>query len=88
LIKKGGFGMPLVVSILFFVAFHIISISGEKFAREGVLAPAEGMWLSSAILLPIGIILTLKATTDSALFDANIYRRFFKKIFKIKSKNS
>jgi lipopolysaccharide export system permease protein len=87
LIKKGGFGMPLVVSILFFVAFHIISISGEKFAREGVLAPAEGMWLSSAILLPIGIILTLKATTDSALFDANIYRRIFRKIFKIKTKN-
>jgi lipopolysaccharide export system permease protein len=82
LIRKGGFGMPVVLSILFFVAFHIISISGEKFAREGVLSPAEGMWLASVILLPIGIALTLKATTDSAMFDANFYRKIFRKVFK------
>ena len=81
LIRKGGFGLPVVVSILFFVAFHIISISGEKFAREGVISPANGMWLASAILLPIGIALTLKATTDSALFDLNFYKKLLKKIF-------
>jgi len=88
LIRKGGFGMPVVMSILFFVAFHIISISGEKFAREGVLEPVKGMWLASAILLPIGIALTLKATTDSALFDANFYRKIYRKIFKKKNNNS
>lgn len=87
LIRKGGFGMPVVVSILFFVAYHIISISGEKFAREGIMSPVHGMWLSAAILLPIGIALTLKATTDSALFDAGFYRRIFRKIFKSKSKD-
>jgi lipopolysaccharide export system permease protein len=87
LIRKGGFGMPVVLSILFFVAFHIISISGEKFAREGVLIPVHGMWLASAILLPIGIALTLKATTDSALFDANFYRKIFRKIFQKKNNN-
>ena len=80
--------MPVVMSILFFVAFHIISISGEKFAREGVLEPVKGMWLASAILLPIGIALTLKATTDSALFDANFYRKIYRKIFKKKNNNS
>ncbi len=84
IIRKGGFGMPVVVSILFFVAYHIISISGEKFAREGIMSPVNGMWLSAAILLPIGIALTLKATTDSALFDAGFYRKILKKIFKSK----
>ncbi len=84
LIRKGGFGMPVVMSILFFVAFHIISISGEKFAREGIIDPYKGMWLASAILLPIGIALTLKATTDISLFDMNNYRELFSKLFKRK----
>ncbi|MFM9027612.1 MAG: LptF/LptG family permease [Bacteroidota bacterium] len=75
IIRKGGLGMPVVVSVLFFVTYHVISISGEKFAREGVLPAMHGMWLSSAILLPIGIFLTLKATSDSALFSADAYRK-------------
>jgi lipopolysaccharide export system permease protein len=86
IIRKGGFGMPVVMSILFFVAFHIISISGEKFAREGVLEPFQGMWLASVILLPIGIALTLKATTDSSIFDMTVYSKFFRKLFFIRNK--
>ncbi len=73
IIRKGGFGLPMVVSVLFFVVFHVISITGEKFARETVITAFEGMWLSSFLLLPIGIWLTIKATTDSSLFDVDDY---------------
>lgn len=82
IIRKGGLGMPLVVSILFFVLYHIISISGEKFAREDVIPAWKGMWISSLVLLPIGVFLTYKATTDSALFESEAYSRFFKKVGK------
>lgn len=85
IIRKGGLGMPVVVSILFFVTYHVISISGEKFAREGVIPPFKGMWISSIVLLPIGIFLTYKATTDSALFDRDSYIRFFKRLARKKS---
>ena len=80
IIKKGGLGMPVVVSVLFFIAFHILSITGEKFAREGVLPAYMGMWMASAILLPLGAVLTYKATSDSVLFDKAAYLKFFKKI--------
>lgn len=79
IIRKGGLGLPVVVSIVLFVCYHVISISAEKFAREGVISPFEGMWMSSFVLLPVGIFLTYKATTDSALFDKDAYTRFFKK---------
>lgn len=82
IIKKGGLGTPVVVSIIFFLIYHVISISGEKFAREGVILPWKGMWLSSIILLPIGIFLTYKATTDSGLFDKDTYTRYFNRLFK------
>ena len=65
--------MPVVVSVAFFITYHVISISGEKFAREGVLQPLQGMWLSSVILLPIGIFLSYKSATDSSLFDTGFY---------------
>jgi len=81
IIKKGGLGMPVVVSVIFFLTYHIISISGEKFAREGVIPAYKGMWMSSLILLPIGIFLTYKATTDSNIFDKDSYIRFLKNIF-------
>ena len=82
IIKKGGLGTPVVVSIIFFLIYHVISISGEKFAREGVILPWKGMWLSSIILLPIGIFLTYKATTDSGLFDKDTYTRYLNRFFK------
>ena len=82
IIKKGGLGTPVVVSIIFFLTYHVISISGEKFAREVVIPAWKGMWISSIILLPIGIFLTYKATTDSALFDKDTYLKFFQRIFR------
>lgn len=86
IIRKGGLGMPLVISIIFFLLYHVTSITGEKFAKEGLIPPANGMWLSSAVLLPVGIFLIYKATHDSALFDGEVYRSFFKRIFNLNKK--
>lgn len=80
IIRKGGLGLPVVVSVLFFILFHILSITGEKYAREDVLDVATGMWLSTAILLPVGFFLTLKATTDSPLMDTDAWKKYFNKL--------
>jgi lipopolysaccharide export system permease protein len=84
IIRKGGLGMPMVVSTFFFIIFHVISITGEKFAKEGVLTPLQGMWLASFLLLPLGVFLTFKATSDSVLFDNEAYGKLVKKFFKKK----
>ncbi len=86
IIRKGGLGMPVVVSIVFFIFYYIISTIGERFAKELVVSPAIGMWLSSALILPLGIILTYKATTDSAVFNIENYTEFFKKLNLLKKK--
>ncbi len=73
IIRKGGFGLPVVVSVLFFVLFHVMSITGEKFVREGVLDAWQGMWMSVMFFLPIAIVLITKATTDSSIMDMDSY---------------
>ena len=80
IIRKGGLGMPVVISILFFLFYHITSMSGEKFVRQDVLDPFTGMWISSFFLLPIGIFLTIKSTNDSAIFNIDIYLEWPKKV--------
>ncbi len=80
IIKKGGLGLPVVFSVLFFLVFHITSISGEKMVDSGVLSPLGGMWLSSMILSPIAIFLTYKAAKDAALFDRDTYTRFIDRL--------
>ncbi|MCD7969813.1 MAG: LptF/LptG family permease [Alistipes sp.] len=79
IIRKGGLGMPIVVSVLFFVVYYIISITGEKLAREGSWSAFSGMWLSNFILLPIAVFLVYKANNDSNLFAAEWYINVFKK---------
>ncbi|MCX6290976.1 MAG: LptF/LptG family permease [Bacteroidetes bacterium] len=88
IIRKGGFGLPVVISILFFVTYHVISIMGEKTVREVVIPAYKGMWISTFILLPVGIFLTYKAATDSALFDKDSYTSIFKKVGTKKKENS
>lgn len=78
IIRKGGLGSPLVFAIVFFVLFHLLNTFGEKFAREGVTGVVTGMWLSSFILLPVGIFLIYKAMRDSQLFNQEFYYRFFR----------
>ena len=73
IIRRGGLGMPVVVSVIFFVIYYIISLSGEKMAKEGTWDAVYGMWLSTFILSPIAIYLTYKATNDSALLDTDWY---------------
>lgn len=81
IIRKGGLGMPVVISVVFFIIFHILSITGEKLAKEGEIPVYQGMWLATAILFPIGVFLTFKATSDSSLFDVNAYIEPVKKLF-------
>ncbi len=81
IIRKGGLGLPVVFSIIFFVIFHIISITGEKAARAGAMDIKSGMWLASFVLLPLGIFLTYKATTDSPLMDIEIWTKRIKMFF-------
>lgn len=85
IIRKGGMGLPLVISILFFLAYHVMSITGEKFAKEGIIPAWRGMWFSSFILFPIGLFLIYKATHDSVIFDSDVYVNFFKKLFNKKN---
>lgn len=85
IIRKGGIGMPAVVSVCFFLVFHVLSITGEKSAKEGVWEAWQGAWMATMVLLPIGIFLTYKATRDSALFDLDAYLSPVKKLFNKKS---
>ncbi|MEG0807083.1 MAG: LptF/LptG family permease [Alistipes sp.] len=73
IIRKGGLGMPIVISVIFFVIYYIISLTGEKLAKEGSWEAVYGMWLSAFILTPIAFYLTYKATNDSALLDTDWY---------------
>lgn len=88
IIRKGGLGMPLIFAIVFFVIFYILNTMGEKFAKEGVTSIGVGMWLSTIVLIPIGLFLTSKAMRDSQLFNKEAYFRFFKKIRKLISKRN
>lgn len=80
IIRKGGFGVPIVVSVIVFIIYYIISTAGMKMSREGVWEPWQGMWISSIIILPVGIFLTYKATVDAQLFNIDAYKAFFEKI--------
>ena len=82
IIRKGGLGMPAVVAVLMFIVYYIIDTMGVKMAREAVWEVWQGMWLSSAILLPIGVFLTYKAATDSTLFNIDGWKLFFKRFKK------
>lgn len=81
IIRKGGLGMPVVVSVLFFIMYYIISLTGEKFVRELLWSPVMGMWLSTFILLPLGVFLSYKATTDSVVLNTEFYKESLKKIY-------
>ena len=74
IIRKGGMGMPVLISILFFLAYHISSITGEKSAIQGVLSIPFGMWLSAFILTPLGVFFTIRAASDSTLFEISLHK--------------
>lgn len=74
IIRKGGLGAPLVISVFLFIIYYIIDNSGYKMARDGKIEVWEGMWLSAAVLLPLGIFLTYKSVKDSAVFSLDAYK--------------
>ena len=84
IIRKGGLGMPVVVSILMFIAYYILMITGEKFAREDAWSMMNGMWFASFVFLPLGIWLTYKAATDSGVMNMESYQALFKRLLNLR----
>ena len=80
IIRKGGLGIPVVVSVVFFIFYYIINVAGENNAKIGAWDAYFGEWLSSMVLLPIGGWLTYKANSDSVVFDMEGYSKFFMKV--------
>ena len=80
IIRKGGLGAPVVISVVMFIIYYIIDTAGLKMAREGLWTAFQGMWLSSSILLPIGVFLTYKAAVDAVLFNVEEYAKLMQKI--------
>lgn len=80
IIRKGGLGLPVIMSTLFFIAYHILTMTGERAVKAGSMNLWLGVWMASAVFLPIGIFLTIKATSDAPLFDAETYKKFFQKL--------
>jgi lipopolysaccharide export system permease protein len=77
--RKGGLGAPVVISVVMFIIYYIIDNTGYKMAREALWPCWSGMWLSSMVLLPIGIFLTYTAATDSPLFNPEAWIKIFEK---------
>ena len=81
IIRKGGLGMPAVISVFFFIFYYIINNIGIKMARDGVWVIWVGVWFSSFILLPIGVFLTYKAVKDSVVFNSDTYLHLMRRLF-------
>ena len=86
IIKKGGLGMPVVVSVFFFLAYYILTEFYVNLANEGHLAPLKAIWMPLIIFLPISVFLTSKAARDSSIFDATSYYSFINKFFSKKNR--
>jgi len=80
IIRKGGLGMPVVVSILLFIAYYIVSMTGEKSAREDVWQMITGMWFSTFVFFPVGLWLSYMAITDSAVMSTETYTKILAKL--------
>lgn len=86
IIRKGGLGMPVVVSVLIFIFYYLVNQTGYKMAREGVWIVWMGMWTSTAVLAPIGFFLTYKSNNDSVVFNGEAYLNWIKRVAGIRSK--
>ncbi len=88
IIRKGGLGLPVVIAVMFFLIYHIISTVAEKSAKEGSLDYIFGMWMAVIVLTPVGAFLTYKATVDSAIFDITYYKQLIVNFFTRKKTSS
>ncbi len=73
IIKKGGFGLPVLVSIVFFIFLYVLTLTGDKYAKDGLLWVPLGAWMANLVLFPIGLFLMQRARHDSRLFDKDVY---------------
>lgn len=81
IIRKGGLGLPMVISVVFFILYYVLSLIGEKLVRSSVWTDEQGMWATSVLFAVIGAFITYKATTDSSIFNLDTYSNFIKKVF-------
>ena len=75
IIKKGGLGVPILISILFFIIYYVLGIMGEKYGREFVMPVGLGMWMANMVLLPVGLFFLYQAYNDSGLLEMDFWRR-------------
>lgn len=80
IIKKGGLGMPLVISVILFIVYYIFDNTGYKMARDGKMEVVAGIWLSSMVMMPLGAFFTWKAVGDTTMFDFDMYRRAWRNL--------
>jgi lipopolysaccharide export system permease protein len=73
IIKKGGLGVPFLVSILFFIIYYLLTMAGEKWAKQGLVSVQVGVWAADVILLVIGFLFLRQARLDARLFEADLY---------------
>ena len=73
IIKKGGFGVPVLIAIVFFIFLYVLTIFGDKYAKDGILWVPLGAWLANIVLFPLGLVLMQRARNDSRLFDKDVY---------------
>lgn len=74
IIKRGGLGIPVIISIAFFIIYYVFTMFGEKWAREGIVSPEVGIWSANIILLPFGLLFLWQARNDARLFETDFYR--------------
>jgi lipopolysaccharide export system permease protein len=86
IIKKGGFGMPVLVSISFFIFYYVLMQLGDKYAKEGLIPVIVGVWMPNLVLMVIGLFLMRKASNDARLFENDTYNTIFSKISAITKK--
>ncbi len=84
LIKRGGIGFPVIISIGFYIVYYVLNILGIKWAREDIISPALAAWLSNLVLLPIGLFFLYHSRKDSRIFDTNLIELIKSKIHQIK----
>ncbi|MHA7128662.1 LptF/LptG family permease [Algoriphagus namhaensis] len=80
IIKKGGLGTPVLFSIIFFILYYMLTITGEKWAKEGVVDPLIGTWFSNLALVPFGLFFLKQARKDARLFEPDFYVETWKKV--------
>ena len=76
IIKRGGLGVPFLISIIFFIVYYLLNMQGEKLAKQGLISPMTGIWAADVILVIIGFVFLRQARADARLFDADAYRVF------------